>query len=215
MPEIDFAVTGVEIERHAVSPTVRFPLQLSIKAAETAVLNVMLKTQIRIEPVRRRYTPSEQEHLSDLFGEPDRWGETLHSFFWTELSTLVPAFDRQCTTDLSVPCSFDFNTAATKYFAGVEGGEIPLCFLFSGSVFYRDQDGAVQITQIPWSKESRFPLPVTVWRRMMDTYYPHGVWLCLGRDAFDGLYRYKRQRRLPSFEQALSDLLATRTTSAA
>ena len=60
--------------------------------------------------------------------------------------------------DLPVPCSFDFNVAATKYFYGLEGGEVPLAFLFSGTVFYRDADDFLQMEQIPWSKEAEYRL---------------------------------------------------------
>jgi hypothetical protein len=114
---------------------------------------------------------------------------------------------------LPVPCSFDFNIAATKYFHGIEDGEAPLIFLFSGSVFYRDENDNLQIGQIAWSKESAYRLPVRVWRSMMDHYYPQTAWLCLRRDAFDELYRYKRAKGLPSFEQALDDLLVAKSTS--
>lgn len=214
MPDIDFAITGVEVERHAVAPLLRFALCVSSRSPDCAVLNIMLGTQICIEPTRRRYAAPEQERLSDLFGEPERWGKSLHSFLWTHSSLLVPAFDRECTIDLPVACSYDFNIAATKYFHGVEDGDIPLSFLFSGSIFYRDPDGELQIAQIPWSRESAFRLPVAVWRRMMDDYYPQSTWLCLGRDAFEQLYRYKREKGLPSFEHALNDLIAPRLTSA-
>jgi hypothetical protein len=49
---------------------------------------------------------------------------------------------------------------------------------------------------------------------MMDHYYPQTTWLCLRRDAFEQLYRYKRARGLPSFETALEELLDAKLTSA-
>ena len=55
--------------------------------------------------------------------------------------------------------------AATKYFSGLEDGEVPLNLLFGGSIFYRDADGALQVTQIPWHKEAPYRLPVKTWRR--------------------------------------------------
>ena len=122
-------------------------------------------------------------------------------------SVSVPAFDTECAVNLPVPCSFDFNIAATKYFEGLVDGEVPLNFLFSGSAFYRDADDQLQIGQIDWRQESKFRLPVATWRRMMDHYYPHSAWLRLGKDAFDALYDYKRQRGFASFEQALDDLI--------
>ena len=48
-----------------------------------------------------------------------------------------------------------------------------------------------QVAPISWSKEARFRLPVETWRDMMETYYPNCAWLCLRRDVFERLYRYK------------------------
>ena len=86
---------------------------------------------------------------------------------------------------------FDFNVAATKYFYGLEGGEVPLTLLFSGTVFYRDEDGFLQMDQIPWSRETACRLPVAVWRQMMDVYYPGSVWLRVERAAFDVVERLR------------------------
>jgi Family of unknown function (DUF6084) len=116
---------------------------------------------------------------------------------------VVPAFAGATAVDLPVHCAFDFNVAATKYFAGLEEGEVPLLLLFSGTIFYMAETGALQATQIPWEKEARYRLPVRIWREMMDIYYPNCAWLCLRRDVFDRLYRYKARQRIPTFEQAL------------
>jgi hypothetical protein len=210
MVDLDFTVEGVEVERQAIAPLLQFALRTTSNSPDAAVLNVLLNCQIRIDPARRVYAAPEHDLLSDLFGTPERWGQTLQSFLWTHSNIFIPAFERECVVKLPVPCSFDFNIAATKYFHGIEGGEVPLNFLFSGSVFYRATDGALQIGQIAWTKESAYRLPVRVWRSMMDHYYPQTAWLCLRRDAFDELYRYKRAKGLPSFEQALGDLLDER-----
>ncbi len=213
MVDLDITVQDVEVERHAVSPLLQFALRLTNQTDDATVLNVMLNCQIRIEPTRRNYAAPEHDLLSDLFGTPERWGQTLQSFLWTHSNVIVPGFEGECVVKLPVPCSFDFNIAATKYFHGIEDGEVPLIFLFSGSVFYRDKNDNLQIGQIAWSKESAYRLPVRVWRSMMDHYYPQTAWLCLRRDAFDELYRYKRAKGLPSFEQALDDLLVAKSTS--
>ena len=102
-----------------------------------------MRCQIRIEPARRRYTDAEQERLLDLFGTPERWGQTLRPMLWTHAVAVVPPFIGTAVADLPVPCSYDFSLAATKYFGGLEGGEIPLCFLFSGTIFYEAEDGAL------------------------------------------------------------------------
>ena len=42
---------------------------------------------------------------------------------------------------MPVTCTYDFDVVGTKYFAALEDGEIPLEFLFSGTVFYRRKAG--------------------------------------------------------------------------
>ena len=41
----------------------------------------------------------------------------------------------------------------------------------------------------------------------MDTYYLNIVWLSLRRDVFDRLYEYKVQHGLPTFEEAVMQIL--------
>lgn len=41
----------------------------------------------------------------------------------------------------------------------------------------------------------------------MDIYYPNSAWLCLRRDVFDRLSRYKMRRGIPTWEQTLESLL--------
>jgi hypothetical protein len=133
---------------------------------------------------------------------------------WTHASVVVPGFAGNSTTvDLHVPCTFDFNVAATKYFAGLTEGDIPLNFLFSGTVFYAPCDGALQVAPISWEQEARFKLPVQVWREMMDSYYPNNVWIHLRRDVFERLYRYKMRHGIPTWEQALEEVLPAETVA--
>jgi hypothetical protein len=42
---------------------------------------------------------------------------------------------------------------------------------------------------------------------MMDHYYPNTAWLCLRRDAFERLSRYKIEQGLPTWEQTLEALI--------
>jgi hypothetical protein len=168
----------------------------------------MLQAQIQIEATRRHYAPEEQSRLLDLFGTPDRWNQTLRSTLWTHAHTNVPAFTGETSVDLPVPCTFDFNVAATKYFSALVRGEVPLVLLFSGTVFYDDPARGLQIAQIPWSKEARYRLPVEVWKKVMDLYYPNTAWLNVRRDVFDRLHEFKMLSGLPTWEQALERLLA-------
>lgn len=207
MVDLDFALDSVTVEPYSATPLLLFKLRVTNLTPALKVQNVMLNCQIRIDAARRAYDATEKEQLLELFGEPRRWGETLRSFLWTNASICTPRFDDECSVDLPVPCSFDFNIAATKFFHGIEKGEAPLSLLFSGSVFYRDAEGDLQIEQIPWSKEASYRLPASVWRGLMEQYYPQSAWLRLSREAFDQLYRFKRQNGLATWEQALQVLL--------
>jgi len=158
MPDLSFSVEGVEVVPFAAAPQLAFKLRVRNADPEEAVHTVALRCQIQIEATRRRYHPEEQERLSDLFGEPERWGQTLRTLLWTHTTVVVPPFVGSTEVDLPVPCTFDFNVATTKYFAGLSEGEIPLCLQFSGTVFYAKDAGPLQVMLIPWDKEGRFKL---------------------------------------------------------
>ncbi len=207
MPDLDFQVEGVEAVAHAAAPLLSFKLRVTNADPDEQIHTVALRCQIQIEATRRRYNEREQAHLLDLFGEPERWGQTLRTMLWTHASVILTPFQGSMLCELPVACTFDFNVAATKYFAGLEDGEVPLCLLFSGTIFYAATDGALQVSPISWEKEAKFMLPVRVWQEMMNFYYPNSVWLSLRRDVFDRLHEYKMRHGLPSWEQTLDSLL--------
>ena len=209
MPDLNFQIEGVSMVPFAAAPTLAFQLRIENAAVDETIHTIALRCQIQLEVTRRRYAPEEQQRLLDLFGDPGRWSQTLRSLLWTNANIVVPGFAGTATVAaLQVPCTFDFNVAATKYFEGLADGEIPLHIMFSGTVFYAPPDGALQVAPISWEKEARFKLPVKVWRAMMDSYYPNNVWLNLRRDIFDRLYLYKMQHGIPTWEQVLENLLS-------
>jgi hypothetical protein len=205
MPDLSFRVLGATAIAYAASPLLSFSIEIADTGHET-IHTIVLRCQIQIEPARRQYDANAQRQLLDLFGDADRWSQTLRTMHWTHTHVAVPGFAGSTTAQLQVPCTFDFNVAATKYFYALKEGDIPLCLMFSGSVFYEDDSGALQVAPIPWEKETRFRLPCRVWRDMMDAYYPNCAWLSLRRDTFDRLYRYKMRHGIPTWEQTL-DLL--------
>lgn len=207
MPDLSFQVEGAEAVSFAASPLLAFKLRITNAFTEERVQTVALRCQLQIEVTRRKYDAGEQERLLDLFGEPERWSRTLRAMLWTHASVIVTPFQAHTLVDLPVPCTFDFNVAAAKYFAGLEDGEVPLNLMFSGTVFYETADGALQVEQIPWDREAKYRLPVRVWKEMMEHYYPNSAWLCLRRDIFDRLNLYKMRRGIPTWEQALDSLL--------
>ena len=208
MPDLTIAVEKVEVVPFAASPTLAFKLRVTNENPSEVIYTVVLRSQIQIEVTRRRYTPHEQERLRDLFGEPERWGQTLKKLLWTNTSTVAPQFTGATTVDLPVLCTFDFSVATTKYFDGLTDGDIPIFLMFSGTVFYADPDGGLRVAPISWDKETKFRMPLAIWKDMMDRYYPNSAWLCLRRDVFEQLQEYKIRQGIPTWEQALEKLLA-------
>jgi len=207
MPDLNFHVEKAEAQRFAAAPTLLFKLRIANLSENEMIHSVALRCQIQLEVTRRKYSSEDQEKLRDLFGEAERWSQTLKNMLWTHASVVAPSFQDSTSIDLPVPCTFDFNVAATKYFHGLADGDVPLNFLFSGTVFYADGDGALQVSPIPWDKEARFRLPVKAWKEMMDIYYPNSAWLCLRRDIFERLYQYKVENGIPTWEKALENIL--------
>ena len=207
MPELDFKVVDAEAVPFAAAPTMLFKLHIHNAAADERVHSIMLRAQVRIETTRRRYDAEAEGRLLEVFGEPRRWGETLRSLLWTHATVIVPRLTDSIVADLPIPCSYDFDVAAAKYFYALEDGEVPLLFLFSGTVFYMAGEGPLQITQISWEKEAPFRLPIQVWKKMMDHYFPNSAWLRVRKDVFDRLYAYKARQALPSWDDALDALL--------
>ena len=209
MPDLSFTIDSASVVPFAAVPMLAFQLGINNSVPGEAIHTIALRCQIQIQTTRRRYSASEQAQMLDLFGQPDRWNLTLRSLLWTHVNLVVPKFaGNETVIDMQVPCSFDFNVAATKYFAGLSDGEIPLLFLFSGTVFYAPPDSPLQVAPISWEQEAHFKLSVKLWHDMMDSYYPNSVWINLHKDVFERVYRYKMQHGLLNWEQALERMLA-------
>jgi hypothetical protein len=207
MPDLNFEVVGAEAPAFAAVPTLIFKLRIGNAIEQERIFTVALRCQIQINVTRRRYSPEAQERLLEVFGEPKRWGETLRPLLWTHTSTVVPQFSGSTIVDLPVPCTYDFEVVGTKYFDALREGEIPLTFLFSGTIFYEGEADNLQVGQISWSKEAAYRLPVALWQEMIQRYYPNSAWIRLHKDVFDQLYRYKATHSLPTWEEVVVHLL--------
>jgi hypothetical protein len=208
VPDLQFQIEGAEAVSHAASPLLALKLRITNLPDDEPIHTLSLRCQVQIEPTRRSYAELEQAKLRDLFGEPERWSRTVRSLLWMNTSIAVPGFIGNTLIDLQLPCTFDFNIATTKYFHALETGDIPLCVLFSGTVFYQGEDSALQIAQVPWDREVNYRLPSTLWQQMMNEHYPNSAWLCLQRDTFDRLYQYKVRHGIPTWEQVLDTLVS-------
>ncbi len=210
VPDLNFTIEGAEPLRFAAAPHIAFKLAVT-NPTNVTIHSVIVKCQIQIDVSRRQYSAAEQSSLSDLFGESKRWSETLRTLLWTNATVVVPSFKGAISVALQVPCTFDFNVATTKYFAGINQGDIPVSFLFSGTIFYESDNSPLQVFPIPWEKEASFRMPINVWQDMMNAYYPNTTWLCLERNAFEKLSAYKIQHGLPTFEEALTKAMEARS----
>ena len=213
MPDLDFAVEDAAPAPYCATPTLGLKLRISdvqqgIDGGPRAeIQSVQLDCQVRIEARRRRYSPSEEGRLFELFGEPARWSQTVRSLLWAQTGVSVPAFSGTTVVNLPVPCTFDLNVLAAKYFHALEGEGVPLLLLFSGTIFYAGAEGRLQIGRVSWNKEASYVLPVATWKALIDTYYPGVAWLCLRRDVVDRLAAFKSNAGLATWEQALERLL--------
>ena len=205
MTELKIEVLDSRVEPNAAVPTLVFRLAIT-ETTGTPVHAILLRSQIRIEPQRRRYTSAEEHRLLELFGQQSQWGDSLRPFLWTHVSTTTGGFDGSIEVDLPVPCSYDFDVAANKYLHALGDGEIPLVLLFNGTVFSR-RDGVVAVQPVPWHVEANYRLPVKQWRDLMDAYFPGGGWLRLSRETIDKLMRYKAEQALGSFDQVIDKLI--------
>jgi Family of unknown function (DUF6084) len=192
---------------YAATPTLKFALRIEALSGQP-IRSILLDVQIQIAARQRGYEPAVQERLLELFGLPDRWGATLRTLPWLRTTAVVPAFSDSTLVDLLVPCTYDLEVTAARYFAALEDGVVPLEFLFSGSVFFSTPQGALQTSRIAWDHEVDYRLPVAVWRQTMDRHFPQSAWLRLGSDSFDRLCAYKARNAFESWEATIDSLLS-------
>jgi hypothetical protein len=205
LTSLSFAVIGARAEPYAAVPTLMLRLRVT-EADGQPVHAAALRCQLMIEPQRRRYEAVEETQLFEMFGETPRWGDTLRPFLWTQLSVMVTGFTGSTEIDLPVPCTYDFDVAAAKYIHSLAAGEIPVLLLFSGTVFSKGASG-FSAEPVAWHEEASYRLPVSVWRDVMDLYFPDAGWLRLRRATIDALQRFKAARALPGWDDVVEQLL--------
>jgi hypothetical protein len=208
MRDLNFQIIGVESLVRGLTPRLHFKLSVTVSPPTETIHALLLSAQIQIQSPQRTYSAREKERLTDLFGPPERWGQTLRNRLWTHANATVGAFTGAAETILPVDCTYDLNIAAAKYFYALDDGEVPLLFLFSGSLFYAAADGQLQVERISWNKECAWRMPVATWRDLMEGHFPNSAWLYLQRDVFDRLYACRRRHGFATWEQTIERLLA-------
>ncbi len=207
MSEPVFSVLDVAPVAHSAAPTLEFSLHVSDPLGRP-VHTIALSTQVRIDPARRRYDEETRARLIELFGTPERWGATTHSFQWAQVDVLVPGFTGATSFPLRLPCSYDLELAAVKYFYSLPDGEIPLSFHFTGMVLYAGEQDRLQVAQVPWSCSAQWLMPVSAWQRAVRAFYPEGGWVRLTTPTLDALLARKAERGDHDFDATVAGLLA-------
>ncbi|HWD74693.1 MAG TPA: DUF6084 family protein [Solirubrobacteraceae bacterium] len=205
-PEPEFAVTGAAHRAFAAAPTMVFSTT-AVDAAEHPIQTLALSVLVMIDPSRRGYDEETRVRLSELFGPPASWTPSTQGLVWARVATVVPRFRGTTAFELEIPCTYDLEIAATKYFYVLSGGDVPLSFHFSGTVFFHAPDGRLQVTPVSWSSTARFDMPVSAWRDMIAEHYPSGGWIRLGHATLAALNDRRAARGLPSFDACLEELL--------
>ncbi|HEY2747635.1 MAG TPA: DUF6084 family protein [Polyangia bacterium] len=205
MIDLAFSVAGARVQPHAAQPTLVLALVIEERGGQS-LEGLALQCQLRIEPQRRGYAPEEERRLADLFGDADRWSSTMRPLPWIDTTLFTPAFDGRTEVELAVPCSYDLEVAAAKYFGALVDGEVALRLLFRGTIFARGE-GGLEMTPLPWDRETTWRLPVALWRAAIDGHFPDAGWLRLRKETIDALLAFKGRHALPSWDGVIAQLL--------
>ena len=204
--DVDFTCLGVEPDRYGAGPAVVFRMR-AFERSGARVHALALRCQVRVEPLRRRYSEVEGEAVADLFGDRSRWGTSMKPLQLEFLTEILPGFVHQRDFELRMPCSYDVDVAGHKYLAALEDGVVPLLLLFSGTVFTGTAT-ALQVLPVPWHKEATVRMPVAVWQAAMDVHFPNQAWLRLPRPTYRRLAGYRSTHGLVGWQEAVERLLA-------
>jgi hypothetical protein len=205
-----FTVLDIVAEPYAVAPQLTARLHVE-EAGGQRIHAIALRCQVRIEPQRRRYDEAESDALRGLFGERERWTDTLKPFQWMQCNTTVQGFTGHTEADLALPCTYDLEVIGSRYLHALDAGDVPLNLLFSGTVFTRGTTG-FGVEQIPWSCEAQYRMPVAVWQQMISFYFPNSGWLRLGADTLTELAGYRSRHGLVSWDETMQKLLGEATS---
>ncbi|MCW2762173.1 MAG: hypothetical protein JWR85_2374 [Marmoricola sp.] len=206
MSDWTFRVLDITPATYAAAPALTARLRISERTG-VQVHAIALRCQVRIEPQRRGYDGEEGEGLRALFGDRDRWSETLKPFLWMQCNTTVQGFTGDTDADLELPCTYDFDVTGSRFLHGVKSGSVPLNLLFSGTVFTRGEHG-FGVLQVPWDCEARYDMPISVWQEMLAKFFPYQGWLRLHHDVLASLGDFRARHGLVSWEETVKTLLA-------
>ena len=156
--------------RYAVTPVLTARVGIAA-VGDDPVHAIALRCQVRIEPLRRGYSDEEAAGLLDLFGPRERWATTQHTFLWQHSTAMVQGFTGATevtsrwsapTTSRSPPRSICTRCATARC----------RCNSCSAERFSSKGPRGFAVQQVPWDREDRYDMPVSVWRDLIALHYP-------------------------------------------
>ena len=205
IPEPEFAIVSATHVPFSAAPTMMFGATVT-EADGREIQSMSLSVQVMIDPARRGYDAETRERLAELFGPPATWTPSTQGLSWAKVAAAVPRFAGLASFAIELPCTYDLEVAATKYFYALRDGVVPLSFHFSGTIFYHALDGRLQMTPVPWSSSAQFGMPVDAWREMIAEHYPGGGWIRLGAETLERVNARRAERGL-TFDHLIGELL--------
>jgi Family of unknown function (DUF6084) len=206
MTGLRLAIASARSEPYAAAPTLVFRIVVD-EPAGALVQAALLQCQVYIDVRRRTYSALEGERLNEIVGERTRRNDTMRPLLWATAPVVLSRRQSSMAADVPISCGYDFELASAKYFRMLEDGEVPLLFMFSGTIF-RAGTSALQVSQLPWDTETRFRLPVRTWREAMEQHFGDSAWFRLSRSGFDALDRVRRRRGCSTWDQLVEALCA-------
>jgi hypothetical protein len=167
MRDILFHVEGITAVEADGAPALRARLRVVNASPARPVHSIALRWQVHIDPARRSYSRAEGSALWDLFGAPERWANTVRPIAWASGHATVAAFSTSVLSEVTIPCGSEAALGARRYLAALAQGEVPLRFLFSGTIYYAASDNVLQVAPIPWDSEAAFNLPESARREVV------------------------------------------------
>jgi hypothetical protein len=206
-PAPEFEIVGAAHVPFAAAPTMVFEA-IATEPTGVAIQSIALTAQVMIEPAQRGYDARTRAQLTELFGPPESWTPSTSGLPWARVTAAVPGFSDETRFSLEVPCTYDLEVTAAKYFYAVPDGEVPLTFHFNGNVFFHGgADARLQVMPISWTTSSQYRMPVQAWRTMIAEHYPGGGWIRVSDETLRALHERRAALGLPTLDGCVAELL--------
>ena len=205
--ELAFDCIGRAADPYAAVPTLVFRLRIT-ETSGPAVHAIALRCQIRIEPQPPRYADGEAELLGDLFGDPDRWGDTLKPLQFADglrHGARLHRSDRDRPAGAVLATTWRSRRASTSPRWTTARSRCSCCSAARSSP---GRATASRRARCRGTSEARYRCRWRCGGRLMDRYFPGSGWLRLRRDTLARLQRFKSDKRSRDLGRRIVELLA-------